>query len=39
MSDIEVSQADLLRTWIEKRLDEKYDYSKPSFKKMTLKNS
>lgn len=37
MSNIEVSQADLLRTWIEKKLDEKYDYSKPSFKKNDIK--
>ena len=37
MSTIEVSQADLLRSHIEKRIDENYDYSKPSMKKNDIK--
>ena len=30
---VEISQADLLREWIEKRISEDYDYSKTSYKK------
>ncbi len=37
MSTIDVSQADLLRSHIEKRFDENYDYSKPAYKKNDIK--